>query len=127
MSTTTSAQNAKELLEKRMGAARIGGPGTVRRTVKVAHKNSTGDDKKVQNTLKRLGVAPVSEIDEAYFFKTDNTAMFFRNPKLQASMHSQCFVVSGPYETKSFKDIAPEVATQAVASLAQAAAAALQA
>lgn len=113
----------KEMLEKRLASVRTGGPGTVRRVTKTAHKGSSGDDKKVQATLKRLGVAPVSEIDEAYFFKLDKTVMFFNNPKLQASMHSQCFVVSGNFETKSINDIPPEVSSQAAQSSVEAVAA----
>lgn len=97
-----------EQLQKRAELARTGGPGTVRRTVKAQHRGATGEDKKVQNTLKKLNVAPLNEIDEAVFFKTDGL-MVFENPKVQASMQSQCFVVSGNYETKTLAEYASSI------------------
>ena len=92
------------MLEKRAAAVRTGGKGSVRRTVKAHHKSS-GDDKKVQGTLKKLGVAPINEIDEAFFIRQDGSAYVFQKPKVQASMQSQCFVVSGSYETKSAAEL----------------------
>lgn len=76
----------------------------MRRTNKAVHKSS-GEDKKVASTLKRLGVSPVSDVSEATMFKTDGTVMYFKNPKVQASMQSQCFVVSGSYETKDMASL----------------------
>lgn len=99
----------KELLEKRMAAVRTGGRGTVRRTVKAVHKNSSADDKKVSGVLKKLGVSPIAEIDEAFFFRTDGSAYIFKNPKVQASMQSQCFVVSGNYDTKPLAELLPDL------------------
>jgi nascent polypeptide-associated complex subunit beta len=104
-----------EMLEKRAALARTGGPGSVRRTVKAQHRGSSGEDKKVQGTLKKLGVTPLSEIDEATFFKADGSVMIFENPKVQASMQSQCFVVSGNYDTKSVQDYAASVLGAATA------------
>jgi len=43
----------KEKLEKLQASVRIGGKGTPRRKHKVVHK-TTGDDKKVQATLKKV-------------------------------------------------------------------------
>ena len=105
----------KEMLEKRAAAVRTGGKGSVRRTVKAPHK-ATGDDKKVQGTLKKLGVAPINEIDEAYFIRGDGSAYFFANPKVQASMQSQCFVVSGNYDTKTPAEMLPKLAADAQAA-----------
>ena len=104
----------KEQLEKRAAQVRLGGKGTVRRTVKAHHK-AAGDDKKVQGVLKKLGVAPINDIDEAIFYKSDGTSMYFAKPKVQASMQSQCFVVSGPYDQKSAADTASLVAATAAA------------
>eukprot|EP00672_Neobodo_designis_P022414 CAMPEP_0174850048 /NCGR_PEP_ID=MMETSP1114-20130205/18809_1 /TAXON_ID=312471 /ORGANISM="Neobodo designis, Strain CCAP 1951/1" /LENGTH=104 /DNA_ID=CAMNT_0016084473 /DNA_START=42 /DNA_END=356 /DNA_ORIENTATION=+ len=100
----------KEMLEKRAAAVRTGGKGTVRRTTKAAHKSSTNDNKQIQGALKKLGVTPLGETEEAFFFKNDGTAYCFKNPKVQTSMQSQCFVVAGNYETKNMKDIVPESA-----------------
>jgi|EP00343_Euplotes_focardii_P009775 nascent polypeptide-associated complex subunit beta len=97
----------KEMLEKRAAAVRTGGKGTVRRTTKAAHKSNVNDNKQIQGALKKLGVTPLGETEEAYFFRTDGTAYCFKNPKVQTSMQSQCFVVAGNYETKSMKDMMP--------------------
>ena len=110
----------KEMLEKRAGAVRTGGKGTMRRTVKAAHKSSTDDNKQIQGALKKLGVSPLGETEEAFFFKADGTAMVFKNPKVQTSMQTQCFVVAGNYETKSLKDIESLPAGVTIESLAEA-------
>ena len=93
----------KEMLEARAGQVRVGGKGTMRRPMKIAHKADAAEDKKVSNTLKRLGVQPVGDAEEAVFYKSDGNAMVFKNPKLQASMHGGVFVVQGNYETKDVK------------------------
>lgn len=88
------------MLQKRAESVRTGGPGSVRRTTKVHHKSS-GDDKKIQGVLRRLGVSPFSEVDEAVFYRQDGSQMVFEKPKVQAAVHNQCFVVAGEYtETK---------------------------
>ena len=95
----------KEMLEKRAAAVRTGGKGTMRRTVKAAHKTSTDDNKQIQGALKKLGVTPLGETEEAFFFRTDGTAFVFKNPKVQTSMQSQCFVVAGNYDTKPLSEL----------------------
>ena len=93
----------KEMLEARAAQVRVGGKGTMRRPVKIAHKADVSDDKKVSSVLKRLGVQPVGDAEEAVFYKSDGNAMVFKNPKLQASMQGGVFVVQGNYETKDVK------------------------
>ncbi|EAN85389.1 putative transcription factor btf3 [Trypanosoma cruzi] len=95
----------QETLRKRAEFVRTGGRGSIRRTVKAAHRN-TGDEKKVQSVLKRLGVTPFNEIDEAIFYRQDGSVYYFDKPKVQASMQSHCFVVSGPYDVKEASEIA---------------------
>ena len=94
----------KEMLEKMASQVRTGGKGSVRRTTKAVHRGS-GEDKKVTSTLKRLGVSPVTDVAEATMIRADGTAYIFKNPKVQASMQSQCFVVSGNYESKNLNDL----------------------
>lgn len=110
----------KEMLQKRAESVRTGGKGSVRRTTKAVHK-STGEDKKVQSGLKKLGVSPVPEIEEATMFRTDGSAYIFKNPKVQASMQNQCFVVSGAFETKTLEQLSPELAAQSKKALLPAA------
>ena len=90
------------------------------------HKTSSTDDKRLQNTLKRLSVNTIPGIEEVNIFK-DDTVIHFTNPKgaaphghpkcllpppdctsraawrpaVQASIAANTYVVSGPSQTKS--------------------------
>uniref|UniRef100_A0A8C0KXL2 NAC-A/B domain-containing protein n=1 Tax=Canis lupus dingo TaxID=286419 RepID=A0A8C0KXL2_CANLU len=62
----------QEKLAKLQAQVRIGGKGTARRKKKVVHRTATADDKKLQFSLKKLGVNNISGIEEVsvkfYFF-----------------------------------------------------------
>ena len=68
-------------LARLAAAVRTGGPGSVRRKKKAVHKNATADDKKLQSTLKRLGVNNIPGIEEVNLFKDDGSVIHFSNPK----------------------------------------------
>ena len=70
------------------------------RKKKAVHKTSSTDEKKLQNNLKRLGVNPIPGIEEVLLFSDDGTALCFTNPKVQASIAANTYVVSGPSVTK---------------------------
>jgi len=72
----------------------------LRRKKKAVHKSSGQDDKRLQNTLKRLGVNTIPGIEEVNIFK-DDTVVHFTNPKVQASIAANTYVISGPSQTKS--------------------------
>ncbi|OAE23472.1 hypothetical protein AXG93_285s1290 [Marchantia polymorpha subsp. ruderalis] len=84
---------------KMASAVRTGGKGSVRRKKKAVHKTTTTDDKRLQNTLKRLGVNTIPGIEEVNIFK-DETVIHFVNPKVQASIAANTWVVSGPSQSK---------------------------
>jgi len=65
------------------------------------HKSTSTDDKKLQNTLKRLGVNTIPGIEEVLLFNEDQSAVAFANPKVQAAIASNIYVVSGPSTVKS--------------------------
>ena len=54
--------------------------GTQRRKKKIVHKTAT-DDKKLQNTLKRLGVNSIQSVEEVNMIKDDGHVLHFVNPK----------------------------------------------
>ena len=58
-----------EKLAKMAAQVRTGGKGSVRRKKKAIHKTTTTDDKRLQNTLKRLGVNNIPAIEEVNLFK----------------------------------------------------------
>jgi len=70
-----------EKLAKMAAQVRTGGKGSVRRKKKAIHKTTTTDDKRLQNTLKRLGVNNIPAIEEVNLFKDNGTVIHFNNPK----------------------------------------------
>nr|GMC49170.1 nascent polypeptide-associated complex subunit beta-like [Ipomoea batatas]GMC74511.1 nascent polypeptide-associated complex subunit beta-like [Ipomoea batatas] len=89
-----------EKLQRMAGSVRTGGKGTMRRKKKAVHKTNTTDDKRLQSTLKRIGVNAIPAIEEVNIFKEDIVIQFL-NPKVQASIAANTWVVSGSPQTKS--------------------------
>ncbi|KAJ0808100.1 putative nascent polypeptide-associated complex NAC domain, NAC A/B domain superfamily [Helianthus annuus] len=88
-----------EKLQKMAGAVRTGGKGSVRRKKKAVHKTTSTDDKRLQSTLKRLGVNQIAQIEEFNIYK-DDKVIHFLNPKVQASIPANTWVVSGTPQIK---------------------------
>merc|ERR1711998_340241 len=88
-------------LAKLQASVRTGGKGTVRRKKKVVQRTTTTDDKRLQNTLKRLGINSIPAIEEVNLFMESGEVIPFTNPKVQASIAANTFVVIGHAETKS--------------------------
>ncbi|KAK3282893.1 nascent polypeptide-associated complex beta subunit [Cymbomonas tetramitiformis] len=101
----------REKLARMASAVRTGGKGSVRRKKKAVHKTTTTDDKRLQNTLKRLGVNTIPGIEEVNIFK-DETVIHFTNPKVQASIAANTYVVSGPSQTKKLQELLPGIINQ---------------
>merc|ERR1711881_505534 len=96
-----------------MGASvRTGGKGSVRRKKKAVHKTTTTDDKRLQNTLKRLSVNNIPAIEEVNLFKDNGTVIHFSNPKVQASIAANTYAVSGHSETKQLQELLPGIINQ---------------
>lgn len=96
---------------KMASAVRTGGKGSVRRKKKAVHKTTTTDDKRLQSTLKRLGVNTIPGIEEVMIFKDDHVIQF-TNPKVQASITANTYVVSGASVTKKLSEVLPAVYSQ---------------
>ena len=101
----------REKLMKMAGSVRTGGKGTMRRKKKAVHKTTTTDDKRLQSTLKRIGVNAIPAIEEVNIFK-DDVVIQFLNPKVQASIAANTWVVSGSPQTKKLQDILPSIIHQ---------------
>lgn len=101
-----------EKLKKMAESVRTGGKGSVRRKKKAIHKTTTTDDKRLQNTLKRLGVNNIPGIEEVNLFKENGTVIHFTNPKVQASIQANTYVISGHAETKKLQDLLPGIINQ---------------
>lgn len=49
--------------------------------MKKVHKSSGTDDKKLQTTLKKMNVQPITQIEEVNMFKSDGNVIHFSAPK----------------------------------------------
>lgn len=54
----------------------------------------------------RLGVNAIPGIEEVAIFKDDGAAIVFANPKVQANIASNTYVVSGTAENKTAQEVA---------------------
>lgn len=109
-----AAARAK-MIAKRFGGASTstGGKGSVRRKKKVASRSAAAQsDAKLGTTLKKLGATNIPGIEEVNLFKDDGNVVHFVNPKVQAAIAANTYVVSGPSETKPLQELLPSIVSQ---------------
>src|ERR1700730_5320886 len=99
-------------LQAQAKALQTGGKGTVRRKKAVVHKVGVADDKRLKSTLAKLNVRDIPAIEEVNLFKDDGNGIHFVNPKVQASIAANTYVVTGQSETKKLADLLPGIITQ---------------
>jgi nascent polypeptide-associated complex subunit beta len=102
----------QERLKKLGAQARIGGKGTPRRKVKRTPARSSGDDKKLQQSLKKLNVQPIQAIEEVNMFKSDGNVIHFAAPKVHAAVPSNTFAIYGNGEDKELTELVPGILNQ---------------
>ncbi|CAF0867081.1 unnamed protein product [Didymodactylos carnosus] len=114
--TLTDFQLNKEKKLKKLAenanAIKIGGKGTVRRKKKIIHRPPNADDKKLQGSLKKLAANNIQGIEEVNMFKDNGEVIHFSNPKVQASLSSNTFAISGQSDTKSLTEMLPSIISQ---------------
>jgi nascent polypeptide-associated complex subunit beta len=104
-----------KMIAKRFGGAdsSTGGKGSVRRKKKVASRaTSAQSDAKLGTTLKKLGATNIPGIEEVNFFKEDGKVIHFKNPKVQAAIAANTYIISGPSETKPLQELLPSIVSQ---------------
>jgi nascent polypeptide-associated complex subunit beta len=99
-------------LQAKSASVQTGGKGSVRRKKKTVRKNAIHDDKKLKSTLNKLNVRDIPAIEEVNFFKEDGTVIHFTNPKVQASIAANTYVISGNAESKKLQDLLPGIINQ---------------
>ncbi|PAA94102.1 hypothetical protein BOX15_Mlig006052g1, partial [Macrostomum lignano] len=99
-------------LKAQVDSIRIGGKGSARRKKKVIHKNNATDERKVTTTLKKLAVSSIPGIEEVNMFKDSGEVIHFNNPKVQASLQSNTFAISGQSEVKNLTELLPSIWNQ---------------
>ncbi|KAI9219277.1 NAC domain-containing protein [Blastocladiella britannica] len=94
-------------------SVRTGGKGSPRRKGKksASAKAAQPDDKRVSTALKKLSVQPIPNIEDVNMFRNDGKVLHFGNPKVQASLGTNTFVVSGKSLLKDMIDM-PEAMGQ---------------
>ncbi|CAK7233235.1 Nascent polypeptide-associated complex subunit beta [Sporothrix curviconia] len=102
----------QERLKKLGAVSRIGGKGTPRRKVKRAPPRSAADDKKLQASLKKINVQPITQIEEVNMFKSDGNVIHFAAPKVHASVPSNTFAIYGNGEDKELTELVPGILNQ---------------
>jgi len=102
----------RDKLAKLQDQVRIGGKGVPRRKRKVVHKTATTDDRKLQNSLKKLPVSNIPGIEEVNMIKDDGAVIHFNNPKVAASLQSNTFAISGHAEMKQITEMLPTILNQ---------------
>merc|ERR1711935_977232 len=107
-----SGEEISPALARLQASVRIGGKGSVRRKKKVVHKTTTTDDKRLQNTLKRLGINSIPAIEEVNLFMESGEVIHFTTPKVQASIAANTYVIIGVAETKKLQDLFPGILNQ---------------
>lgn len=103
------------MIAKRFGGASTstGGKGSVRRKKKVSSRSSAAQsDVKLNAALKKLGATNIPGIEEVNLFKEDGKVIHFVNPKVQASIAANTYIISGPSETKPLQDLLPSIVSQ---------------
>ena len=105
----------QKMIAKRFGGAtaNTGGKGAVRRKKKSSSRSSSAQsDAKLTGALKKLGATNIPGVEEVNLFKEDGKVIHFVNPKLQASIGANTFIVSGASETKPLQDLLPSIVSQ---------------
>ena len=109
------AEARAKMIAKRFGGANAatGGKGTVRRKKKASSRSSAAQsDVKLSAALKKLGATNIPGIEEVNLFKEDGKVIHFVNPKVQASIAANTYIVSGPSETKPLQELLPSIVSQ---------------
>lgn len=101
-----------EKLKQLQEQVRIGGKGSARRKKKVVHRSNTTDDKKLQSSLKKLGVNAIPGIEEVNLIRDDGNVIHFNNPKVQASVTANTFAIMGHPEVKTIAELLPSIISQ---------------
>mmetsp|Transcript_48817 Transcript_48817/g.138563 ORF Transcript_48817/g.138563 Transcript_48817/m.138563 type:complete len:160 (+) Transcript_48817:94-573(+) len=109
---SADVQAARDKLKARFEQVRTGGKGTARRTKIAKHASHAADDKQLQAQLKRLGCNAIPGIEEVNMFKEDGSVLHFSAPKVQASVQSNTFVVTGHGESKRLEELLPGIINQ---------------
>lgn len=108
-----------EKLAKLQEQVRTGGKGTPRRKMKKASaiKSSSSacgveSSSKMQSFCKKMHTQTLGGIEEVNMFRSDGNVIHFENPRVDAAVPSNTFVISGRNATKELTELAPGILSQ---------------
>ena len=70
------------------------------------------DDLKLGGVLKKMQLTAINGVEEVNIFKSDGNVIHIVQPKIQASIPSNIYVVSGTSETKPLQELLPGILHQ---------------
>lgn len=104
------------MIAKRFGGnatgARTGGAGSQRNKSKGVGARGGADDKKLSGVLKKMGVQPLNGVEEVNIFTNDGNVIHITSPKIQASIPSNTYCVSGDAQNKPLAEFLPGIMPQ---------------
>lgn len=113
MPSEAEMAEARAAMKAKRPTALTGGKGTARRKKKAASRGSgAGSDVKLTAALKKLGATNIPGIEEVNLFKEDGKVIHFVNPKVQASIAANTYIVSGQSDTKPLQELLPSIVSQ---------------
>lgn len=104
--TDDAIEQARQRLRDKFGmATQVGGKGTARRKKRAQKPTNGVDMKKIQSVTSRFRCQAFPAIGEVTMMRKDGTCLYFSNPKLQASVASNTYVLTGNPQEKLIKDL----------------------
>lgn len=103
---------ARKKMQEKFGNIKIGGKGTQKRKKQVVHKSTAVQDKKISAVAKKANAKNIGETQEINIFRDDHSVLHFKKPKLEYSIKEKVSFVTGAAETKSIKDLLPNIIKQ---------------
>jgi len=109
-----ASADVKAKLKAKFGSVscRTGGKGSLRRKKKNQRKSNNTEDKRLQAQLKKLQVNSIPAIEEVNLFEESAKVIHFTNPRVQASIAANTYVVSGKAEKKDLAELLPSILPQ---------------
>ena len=95
------------------GAAPTKGKNSARRKKKVKSRSQAAQsDAKLSSVVNKLGATHIPGIEEVNLFQEDGTVIHFKNPKVQAAIAANTYIISGPNQQKDLQELLPGIVGQ---------------
>ena len=95
------------------GTAPTKGKNSARRKKKVKSRSQAAQsDAKLSSVVNKLGATHIPGIEEVNFFQEDGTVIHFKNPKVQAAIAANTYIISGPNQQKALQELLPDLVGQ---------------